>query len=273
MIKHCWLFTVSLLLVSCGGGAGGSLPVVTDIQVDQLKYGQTSTFRLLGQNLTEDFQVSVSNCAGLTVLKGGSDTEQNVSCTPNVVGLGQITPTSMEGVIMVAKTFEIPNPQIKMSTNFGDMTVELNALAAPLTVNNYLKYVNANFYTNTIFHRLIPQFVAQGGWLSLGVTEQVGAGAPIALESNNGLKNTWGSIGMARTSAPNSATTQFYFNLTDNPKLDYQSETAPGYAVFGRIIEGLGVLDVMAQISTSTLYGLENFPTSNVVIKSVVQTK
>ncbi len=273
IMKHSWLCIVCLVLVSCGGGAGGSLPAVTDILVDQLKYGQTSTFRLVGQNLTQDFQVSISNCAGLAVLKGGSDTEQVVTCTPNGVGVGQITPKTKDGAIMLAKTFEIPNPQVKISTNFGDMTVELNAVAAPLTVNNYLKYVNANFYTNTIFHRLIPQFVVQGGWLSSGIAEQVGAGAPIALESNNGLKNTRGSIGMARTSAPNSATTQFYFNLVDNPKLDYQSETAPGYAVFGRIIEGLGVIDVMAQISTSTQYGLENFPTSNVVIKSVVQTK
>jgi hypothetical protein len=273
MIKHSWLFILSLLLVSCGGGAGGSLPVVTDIQFDQLKYGQTSTFKLLGMNLTQDFQVSVSNCTGLAVLKGGSDTEQYVSCTPNAVGVGQITPKTKDGGVMMVKNFDIPNPQVKISSNFGDMIVELNALAAPLTVNNYLKYVNANFYNNTIFHRLIAQFVVQGGWLSSGIAEQVGAGAPIALESNNGLKNTRGSIGMARTSAPNSATTQFYFNLVDNPKLDYQSETAPGYAVFGRIVEGLAVIDIMAQITTTTMYGLENFPTSTVLIKSVVQIK
>ncbi len=272
-MKCVALFMVCMCLLSCGGGRGGSLPAVTEILVDQVRYGQTSTFRLLGINLTQDFQVSISNCTGLTVLNGGSDAEQDVSCSPSMVGVGQITTQTTDGRVMAVKSFEVPNPQVKISTNFGDMTVELNATLAPVTVNNYLKYVNANFYNNTIFHRLIAQFVVQGGWINTAMAEQAGARAPIALESNNGLKNTRGSIGMARTSAPNSASTQFYFNLVDNPKLDYQSEAAPGYAVFGRIIEGLGVIDIMAQITTASLYGLENFPTSNVVIKSVVQIK
>jgi cyclophilin family peptidyl-prolyl cis-trans isomerase len=190
-----------------------------------------------------------------------------------VAGQAFIVTKSTDGVQMVIKNFEVSNPQVKISTNFGDLTVELYPTAAPITVNNYLKYVNANFYTNTLMHRLIPQFVVQGGWLTSSVSEQAGAGNSIVLESSNGLKNTRGSIAMARTSAPNSASTQFYFNLADNSKLDYQSEASPGYAVFGQILDGLNVIDIMAQISTATLYGLANFPTSNVVVKSIVQIK
>jgi peptidyl-prolyl cis-trans isomerase A (cyclophilin A) len=131
--------------------------------------------------------------------------------------------------------------------------------------------VNANFYNATVFHRLIPQFVIQGGWLNSEMFEKPGASGSIVLESNSGLKNTRGSIAMARGSNPNSATTQFYFNLVDNPKLDYQNEGSPGYAVFGKIVNGLGVLDIMTQISTASLYGLDNVPTSNIRINSAVQ--
>jgi cyclophilin family peptidyl-prolyl cis-trans isomerase len=262
-----------LLMAGCGGGGPGRVPVVSDIQVDQLRYGQTSTFKLQGVNLSQDFQVDVSNCVGLAVLQGGSDAEQNVSCRPSGVGTLQVTAHLANGVVMTNKTFEVPNPQVKISTNFGDLVVELNANAAPITVSNYLKYVNANFYNDTIFHRLIPQFVLQGGWLTSAIAEQKGAGANIVLESNNGLKNTRGSVGMARTSTPNSATTQFYFNLVDNPNLDYQSDASPGYAVFGKIVDGLSVLDLMSQISTASLYGLDNVPTTNLRIKSAVQIK
>ena len=260
-------------LGSCGQGNNVSMPVVTDITMDQVMYGQKTIFKLMGLNLNQDFQVSVSNCDGLTLLPGGSELEKYVTCSPSMVGSAFIATKSTDGAQMMIKNFEVSNPQVKITTNFGDLTVELYPMAAPITVNNYLKYVNANFYTNTLMHRIIPQFVVQGGWLTSSIAEQGGAGNPIVLESNNGLKNTRGSIAMARTSAPNSASTQFYFNLADNPKLDYQSDASPGYAVFGQILDGLTVIDIMAQISTATLYGLANFPTSNVVVKSIVQIK
>ena len=260
-------------LVSCGSGNNASLPNVSEIEIDQVKYGQKTIFKLMGLNLNQDFNVSVSNCEGLALLPNGSDTEKYLTCTPSAVGTAMMVAKSIDGVQMLIKNFEVPNPQVKISTNFGDLTVELYPASAPITVNNYLNYVTAKFYSNTLMHRIIPQFVVQGGWLTTSVAEQTGAGNPIVLESNNGLKNTRGSIAMARTSAPNSASTQFYFNLVDNTKLDYQSESSPGYAVFGQILEGLNVIDIMAQISTSTLYGLANFPTSNVIVKSIVQIK
>jgi len=262
---------LSLLLVACSGGGQDPSPVVSEVQVDQLRYGQTSTFKLLGVNLKQDFQVSITQCMNLQVLPGGTDLEQHVSCRPNKVGTLEVTPKTMQGVAMLVQAFEIPNPQVKMSTNFGDLWIELNPNAAPVTVDNFLKYVNANFYNATVFHRLIPQFVIQGGWLNSEMFEKPGASGSIVLESNSGLKNTRGSIAMARGSNPNSATTQFYFNLVDNPKLDYQNEGSPGYAVFGKIVNGLGVLDIMTQISTASLYGLDNVPTSNIRINSAVQ--
>ena len=262
---------LSLLLVACSGGGQDPSPVVSEVQVDQLRYGQTSTFKLLGVNLKQDFQVSITQCMNLQVLPGGNDLEQHVSCRPNKVGTLEVTPKTMQGVAMLVQAFEIPNPQVKMSTNFGDLWIELNPDAAPVTVDNFLKYVNANFYNATVFHRLIPQFVIQGGWLNSEMFEKPGASGSIVLESNSGLKNTRGSIAMARGSNPNSATTQFYFNLVDNPKLDYQNEGSPGYAVFGKIVNGLGVLDIMTQISTASLYGLDNVPTSNIRINSAVQ--
>jgi cyclophilin family peptidyl-prolyl cis-trans isomerase len=262
---------LSLLLVACSGGGQDPSPVVSEVQVDQLRYGQTSTFKLLGVNLKQDFQVSITQCVNLQVLPGGTDLEQHVSCRPNKVGTLEVTPKTMQGVAMLVQAFEIPNPQVKMSTNFGDLWIELNPDAAPVTVDNFLKYVNANFYNATVFHRLIPQFVIQGGWLNSEMFEKPGASGSIVLESNSGLKNTRGSIAMARGSNPNSAKTQFYFNLVDNPKLDYQNEGSPGYAVFGKIVNGLGVLDIMTQISTASLYGLDNVPTSNIRINSAVQ--
>ena len=262
---------LSLLLVACSGGGQDPSPVVSEVQVDQLRYGQISTFKLLGVNLKQDFQVSITQCMNLQVLPGGTDLEQHVSCRPNKVGTLEVTPKTMQGVAMLVQAFEIPNPQVKMSTNFGDLWIELNPDAAPVTVDNFLKYVNANFYNATVFHRLIPQFVIQGGWLNSEMFEKPGASGSIVLESNSGLKNTRGSIAMARGSNPNSATTQFYFNLVDNPKLDYQNEGSPGYAVFGKIVNGLGVLDIMTQISTASLYGLDNVPTSNIRINSAVQ--
>ncbi|NDA93984.1 MAG: peptidyl-prolyl cis-trans isomerase, partial [Betaproteobacteria bacterium] len=120
-----------------------------------------------------------------------------------------------------------------MKTSLGEITVELNPSAAPITVRNFLDYVNDSFYNNTIIHRIEKGFVAQGGWLDLTPAIKNPTRAAITLESNNGLSNLKGTIGMARTNEPNSATTQFYFNLADNTGLDYAQGVRDGYAVFG----------------------------------------
>jgi peptidyl-prolyl cis-trans isomerase A (cyclophilin A) len=153
----------------------------------------------------------------------------------------------------------------------GSMVIELLPEAAPLSVLNFLQYVNSGFYNGTIFHRLEPGFVIQGGGYLPDVTAKTGLAAPIALESNKGLSNLKGTIAMARTAEANSATSQFYFNLADNPGLDYQSASSPGYAVFGRVVEGSFVLDLFSAVSTGSEGGLANVPTIDIIMRTVAQ--
>jgi len=144
-------------------------------------------------------------------------------------------------------------PQVKLHTSLGDVVIKLNAAKAPVSVENFLSYVKDGHYDGTIFHRVIPGFMAQGG----GFTEkwaQKPTKAPIKNEADNGLKNTRGTIAMARTSDPQSATAQFFINYADNAFLDYKSATPQGwgYAVFGEVVEGQEVVDKMATIPTGS---------------------
>lgn len=132
-----------------------------------------------------------------------------------------------------------------MLTSSGELVVELYDSYAPQTVANFYKYVSAGFYSNTLIHRVDRDFVVQGGGYRSGMVEKAPLYAPIKLESNNNLSNLRGTIAMARRSDPDSATSQFFFNVVDNTGLDYQSATNPGYAVFGRIISGLNTLDAI----------------------------
>ncbi len=142
-------------------------------------------------------------------------------------------------------------PHVKLHTSLGDITLKLDAAKAPVTVENFLTYVKAGQYDGTIFHRVIPGFMAQGG----GFTEkwdQKPTRAPIKNEADNGLANKRGTIAMARTSDPQSATAQFFINYADNAFLDYKSPTPQGwgYAVFGEVVAGMDVVDKMADIPT-----------------------
>ncbi|MCG8432694.1 MAG: peptidyl-prolyl cis-trans isomerase [Gammaproteobacteria bacterium] len=140
------------------------------------------------------------------------------------------------------------NPVVVMEITDGKIVLELNSAEAPVTVENFLKYVDAGFYNGTIFHRVIPNFVAQGGGYSPDFEEKE-TGDPIENESTNGLSNLRGTIAMARTGDPHSATAQFYINLVDNTRLDYREETQSwGYTVFGTVIEGMAVVDSIAEI-------------------------
>jgi peptidyl-prolyl cis-trans isomerase B (cyclophilin B) len=144
-------------------------------------------------------------------------------------------------------------PQVKLQTSLGDVVLKLDAAKAPVTVQNFLAYVKEGHYDGTIFHRVIPDFMAQGG----GFTEdfkQKPTHAPIKNEADNGLKNKRGTIAMARTPDPNSATAQFFINYKDNGFLDYKSPTPQGwgYAVFGEVTQGMDVVDKMATIPTGS---------------------
>ncbi len=162
-------------------------------------------------------------------------------------------------------------PRVRVTTTMGSFVIELNPDKAPITVQNFLNYVDQGFYTDTLFHRVIPDFVVQGGGYLAGLTEKP-TGAPIVNESDNGLKNVRGSVAMARKTNPDSATAQFYVNLAANDFLDYQPGN-PGYAVFGQVIEGMSVVDQISAVPTTTQGQFENVPVTDVVIQSVTRVQ
>lgn len=162
-------------------------------------------------------------------------------------------------------------PTVEMQTSHGRIVIELNAEKAPKTVENFVKYVNQGFYNDTIFHRVIDGFMIQGGGMTKDMKEKPTSGK-IRNEANNGLKNKRGTIVMARTPDPHSASSQFFINLVDNTFLDFTSEQSPqtwGYAVFGQVIEGMDVVDRIAKVKTGNSGGHQNVPVEPVVIKSV----
>ncbi|WP_028775215.1 peptidylprolyl isomerase [Shewanella waksmanii] len=157
-------------------------------------------------------------------------------------------------------------PQVKLETSMGTIIVELNRTRAPITVDNFLIYVVTGQYDNTLFHRIIPEFVVQGGGLDLK-KEARPENAAIVNESGNGLSNGLGTIAMARDNNPHSATSQFYFNVGDNTNLDPSSRRW-GYAVFGEVIEGLEVLEAMSIVTTEHNSKLDwpDFPVEDVIL-------
>lgn len=164
-------------------------------------------------------------------------------------------------------------PQVKVQTNMGDFVLELNPKAAPKTVENFLTYVKSGFYKNTLFHRVIPNFMIQGGGFVSGMEEKDTRKA-IALESRNGLSNLRGTIAMARTSDPNSATSQFFINVRDNRFLDAdQAQDGYGYAVFGRVISGMQTVDAIARVKTHSVGYYDDVPIRDVIIKNITVTK
>jgi cyclophilin family peptidyl-prolyl cis-trans isomerase len=162
-----------------------------------------------------------------------------------------------------------PFPQVRIKTSMGDIVVELNREKAPLSVSNFLRYTDDGFYDGTIFHRVVEEFVVQGGGFLPDLTQKR-TRDPIRNEDSNGLKNVLGSIAMARTNDPDSATAQFYFNLKDNTDLDARpADSFRGYAVFGRVVEGLDVVQEIGMVTTSTQMGFMNVPVDDVIIESV----
>ncbi|HEV3106795.1 MAG TPA: peptidylprolyl isomerase [Trinickia sp.] len=159
------------------------------------------------------------------------------------------------------------HPVVLLKTSQGDIRVELYPEKAPKTVANFLDYVNAGQYSGTIFHRVIPGFMIQGGGYTASYAEKP-TRAPIALESRTGLKNAAGAIAMARTSDPNSATAQFFINTVDNAGLDYPNPDGNGYAVFGKVVSGMDVVKKIEATPTTTRGPMANVPQTQVVIES-----
>ena len=162
-------------------------------------------------------------------------------------------------------------PKVELQTNKGLITVELAPQSAPKTVENFTRYVKAGHYDNTVFHRVIDGFMIQGGGFTIdgGALSQKPTRAPIANEADNGLKNVIGSIAMARTNDPHSATSQFFINLVNNDFLDFRSKTPQGwgYTVFGKVTAGMDVVNRIAKSRTGYIGGMQDVPMEPIVIQ------
>ncbi|MFC4298138.1 MAG: peptidylprolyl isomerase [Castellaniella sp.] len=182
------------------------------------------------------------------------------------------------GAAVAAQTDSNPSPQstamsthphVKLHTNKGDLLIELDAEKAPKTVENFLSYVKEGFYDGTVFHRVINNFMIQGGGFEPGM-KQKQTHAPIENEANNGLKNDRYTLAMARTADPHSATAQFFINVADNDFLNFSAPTSNGwgYAVFGRVIEGTEVVDEIKKVKTGSKGFHQDVPAEDVIIES-----
>ena len=161
---------------------------------------------------------------------------------------------------------------VKLTTNKGIITLQLDAEKAPLSVKNFLDYVNSGFYSNTIFHRVIPNFMIQGGGFEPGM-KQKPTNAPVKNEAANGLKNDIYTIAMARTSDPHSATAQFFINTKNNSFLDYPGQDGWGYCVFGKVVEGKEVVDAIGKVQTGSSGFYQDVPKEDVIITKAEEVK
>ncbi len=161
---------------------------------------------------------------------------------------------------------------ITIQTNFGDITVALDTEKAPQTVENFMTYIESGFYEKTLFHRIIPNFMIQGGGFDTNFNQKP-ANNRVENEADNGLENTIGTIAMARTSDPHSASSQFFINTADNDFLNYQSRSTQGwgYCVFGKVTEGMEVVDKISAVNTSSRMGHQDVPTEEVLIENIIK--
>jgi cyclophilin family peptidyl-prolyl cis-trans isomerase len=177
--------------------------------------------------------------------------------------------------LCVAVTPALAKEVVIIETGKGEIQVELDDGKAPISVKNFLSYVDQGFYKETIFHRVIPGFMIQGGGFNADLQTRPPTNAPIKNEAGNGLKNVRGTIAMARTGIVDSATSQFFINLVDNKSLDHRDESSSGfgYAVFGKVISGMEVVDKIAAVPTERRKGMGDVPVETVVIKDVRRVK
>jgi len=159
-------------------------------------------------------------------------------------------------------------PSVEMQTSMGRIVIELDSAKAPKTVQNFVQYVNEGFYNGTVFHRVIPGFMIQGGGFTVDL-EQKAAPRKVENEGRNGLKNDRGTIAMARTADPHSASSQFFINHRDNASLNHPSPDGWGYTVFGKVTQGMDVVARIAKVATGNRAGHQNVPLEPVIIQSV----
>lgn len=295
---------VMTALAGCGGGGGGGgssgaaaggTATITSATTDTPMYSRTLTLTVAGSNLDQGLGVTATGCTGVAIVASSSDsTTATYRCTVSAMGNGQFVFTgTASGSAVTAKSFTVPAPQVTLAYSDGtvggvngSLVVTLAPDKTPITVNNFLKYVNTGFYAGTVIHRVSPGTLIQGG----GYTAPFDANtqtlkpvtqAAIALEVNKGLHNTQWTIAMARGSDDASATSQFFINLADNSgQFDPTLGFTDGYAVFG-VVTGAASTAGVTAIATAPCVALplvpsfgagDCAPTPNVVITSALQT-
>lgn len=269
--------TLALLLSACGGGTGFP-PTITGVKPQSLMYGKTATIYLGGKDLRSSLVVESNGACINPSFASNSTTDTLVlNCLVKQAGDFVLSVKSDTGAVVYTGTLTVPNPQVVLvvaegDVNLGNIVVELDPVAAPITVKNFLNYANSGFYRNTLFHRVISGFMIQGGGFTTGMAKKTGQGAPIVSESKNGLSNVRGSIAMARMDDKDSATSEFYINHVDNLYLDY-SATSAGYTVFGKVVQGMDVVDTIAGKATGFFNGYANVPLAEITISGALQVK
>ena len=271
---------LTVLLSACGG-ASEDRPAVTSLSASPVQYSRTMTVTVNGRNLGQGIKLRMEGgCAEVFPVASYSNDVRQFTCSVDVLGrLVARVYDAQDDKELGSLEVSVPLPQVEVSvaqgTWTGKMLLELDPVAAPVSTRNFLNYVNTGFYRNTLFHRVVSGFVVQAGGYTAGPVLKTPTSPAIALESNNGLRNLRGTVAMARTAEPNSATSQWYVNLVDNPTLDYVDADKPGYAVFGKVISGLDTVDTIAavpvQVNAAT--GLTHLPVTNVVITLASQVR
>jgi peptidyl-prolyl cis-trans isomerase A (cyclophilin A) len=282
----------SAMLGACGDG-GGAAPTVSAPATGSPMYGQPLLLTINGRNLDQGLAVTSSAaCPGPVLVNTAqlpsTATTAYYQCTVAGVGAGQfVVKSAGDGATLTTAPFMVPMPQVTMTMRNGasvdgTIVITLAPDRAPRTVNNFLAYVNAGFYNGTVIHRVATDFVVQGGGYASPVdagTEQAASkpvNAPIPLEVYTGLSNVQWSVAMARTSAPGSATSQFFINLADNGGTLDASPIQSGYAVFGSVTAGTGTVTstAAAPCFATTVSGTGNCtPIPNVVVTAAVQSR
>ena len=264
---------LTTLLTACGGSTGFP-PVITAVKPQSLSYGRTATIYLGGKDLRSSLVVETGGgCTNPSFGSSSSTDTLVLNCLVTVVGDLPLTIKSATGEVIYTTTLSVPKPQVSIITNKGSFTLELDLATAPVTVKNFLAYVRGGYYSNTLFHRVIPGFVAQAGGYTTGLVRKPGQLDAIELESNKGLSNARATVAMARTNVFNSATSEFYVNLVDNTFLDYKNAANPGYAVFGTVVQGMDVVDSFGAVPTGVFNGSPDVPLTDITITMAIQSK
>jgi cyclophilin family peptidyl-prolyl cis-trans isomerase len=281
------LLAVLAVLAACGGGSDPApIPTVNGVAVSNTKYNQQLVITVTGTDVNQGLNVSSPSCTGVTLSEAApyvsSAATAYYRCRASATGASTVTVArGTDAVTLGTAAFTVPQPQVTMSLNagataLGEIVFTLAPNNAPITVDNFLNYVNAGFYVGTVFHRIAsnPAVVQGGGFLAFTPPAAPVARAtnpPIVLEVGKGLGNVQWSVGMARTGELNSATSQFFINLQNNPTLDTLNG---GYAVFGAITAGTSVVSAIAASPCTPADGVsECVPVPAILITGATQTQ